>query len=232
MSRRSWTTEKERNDVNDILKVAKIFLFLAPFVDRSRGPRIFDATARDHDMAVLVLLHALQMHERLYAPLEDESIPWEDPPMMIDDVSDSDAQLYFRFRKEHLYLIADKLWPRLSTFFSDDSTRQKVKCNNKNVSPYETGFLMMLFRFSRPVRIRPEMERYFHTRKTKLSNILKTFVKAYYLLALPYLSRVEIWVPRMDLYASLIKEKSQGLVNDVWAFIDVTLWKTCRPFRY
>jgi len=218
--------------VANVIKVAKVFLFVAPFVERNRGPRAYKHSVEGVDTALLVMLLALQLFEKLNESVEDESIPWEDPPLLITNISENDAQLYFRYRKDHLQRIADKLWPRVSTFFSDDSTRMRVKCHNRNVSPYETGILMMLFRFSRPVRIRPEMERYFHTRKTKMSNILKTFYKAFYLLALPYLTRPEIWMSRLQLYADLVYDKSNGAVSNVWGFIDGTLRKTCRPYLY
>jgi len=92
--------------------------------------------------------------------------------------------------------------------------------------------LMVLFRLARPVRLRPEMEKYFHTRKSKISAIIHTFVRALFQVCFPYFISPDIWHSRMPYYAELIAEKSNNAVTTTWSFIDGTLRKTCRPVRF
>jgi hypothetical protein len=89
--------------------------------------------------------------------------------------------------------------------------------------------LLVLFRFSRPRRLRPEMEFYFRFRKSKISAGIKEMVNALYSVANAYLQRPQIFHHRMEYYADCISEKCGRLVNTVWGFIDGTLRRTCRP---
>ena len=89
--------------------------------------------------------------------------------------------------------------------------------------------LLVLFQFSRPRRLRPEMEFYFRFRKSKISAGIKEMVNALYSVANAYLQRPQIFHHRMEYYADCISEKCGRLVNTVWGFIDGTLRRTCRP---
>jgi nuclease HARBI1 len=100
------------------------------------------------------------------------------------------------------------------------------------VVPYETGLLLVFFRFARPRRLRPDMERFFRMRKSKLSGAIWTFTDALYSIALPYLNNPSLFHHRFPFYAQLIYLKSGGAVRGVWGFVDGTLRKTCRPSRF
>jgi hypothetical protein len=125
--------------------------------------------------------------------------------------------------------VADQLWPRLEPFL--EGTKDKLKLENRYTAPYETCLLLTLFRFSRPVRLRPEMEVFFGMRKSHMSVAIAAFSKALYMLAIQYLEDPSIWHARMPYYAQLIFEKC-GLLNNLWGFIDATIRKTCRPYLY
>ena len=167
---------------------------------------------------------------RIYSALEEEDIDFDAPPKMIADVSGSASMLEFRFRKPQLQLIADLLWPRMSLFLDGD--KDNITCSNRYSCPYETGFLLCLFRLSRPRRLRPEMERYFCMRKSQLSACLQTFMEAFYQVSHPYLNSAQRWQPRFELYAQKIRRKSRCEGIRIWGFIDGTLRKTCRPSRF
>jgi hypothetical protein len=162
----------------------------------------------------------------LLAPIQDETIVW-DKSMLISDLNESDAINEFRMRKADLQEVANKLWPKFSAILQGE--KDEVQVRNGYKVPYETGFLILLYRLSRPRRLRPDMEKYFGIRRSRLSAIIATFSEVFYSVALPYLSNPDIFHGHMPYYAELVSEKTGGLVDNVWGFIDGTLRKTCRP---
>jgi hypothetical protein len=111
-----------------------------------------------------------------------------------------------------------------------EGTKESVICRNAYRCPYESGLLLVLYRLSRPRRISPDMERFSHWRKSKVSAVLQTFFAALYAVAKTYLSDPSIFQHRYQFYADLINKKSNAGNNmKVWGFIDGTLRKTCRP---
>ena len=85
---------------------------------------------------------------------------------------------------------------------------------------------------SRPRRLRPEMEQSLKMRKSKLSSIIHTFSAALYKFATPFLNGAILWQHRMPYYAQLIEQKTEGLMDCVWGFIDGTIRKTARPIYH
>ena len=142
-----------------------------------------------------------------------------DPSICISD---------FRFRKNDLQELADRLWPKMALLLNVE--KDAIICANGYSCPYESGLLMVLYRMSRPRRISPDMERFSHWRKSKISAVLQTFFASLYRVAMQYLSDPSIFQHRFQFYADLIsKESNAGLDLKVWGFIDGTLRKTCRP---
>jgi nuclease HARBI1 len=120
------------------------------------------------------------------------------------------------------------LWPRIEQFLCGEK-RSVVFSNGNYSAPYETLLLMVLFRMSRPRRLRKEMESFFGYNKSKISCGIRYMVDAWHSVAVKYLDNPQIFQHRMlPYYAQLIFEKS-GLVKTVWGFIDGTLRKICRP---
>ena len=182
------------------------------------------------DTVDMILEHAIEHADMIYSPLVDPTINFKKPPLLIRDINESDSLLEFRFRQHHLQEMADRLWYKLGPLLN--GTHDKINIRNRYVVPYETGFLMVLYRLARPRRLRPDMERYFSIHMSKISTVLSVFVDAMYEVALPYLSDPSIFQHRFRLYADLINEKSGGAIDKVWGFIDGTVRRTCRPMRF
>jgi hypothetical protein len=75
---------------------------------------------------------------------------------------------------------------------------------------------MVSFRFSRPRRIRPEMESFFGFRRSKMLAGVKETVNALYFVAKPYRRSLQIFTHRMEYYAERVANKCGWLVNPVW----------------
>jgi hypothetical protein len=109
---------------------------------------------------------------------------------------------------------------------------EQIVCGNRYTIPFESGLLILLYRLSRPNRIRPDMEAFFGMRKSKLSSIVLAFTSALYEVANQYLSNPHIFSQRWAFLADLVRVKSNGAVHGVWGFIDGTLRRTCKPSRF
>ena len=90
----------------------------------------------------------------------------------------------------------------------------------------------MLYRYSLPCRLRPDMEKIFGIQKSRLSAIIQSFSEALYQISIPYLTDPTIWHHRMPYYSQLISNKTRGIANNIWGFIDGTMRKTCRPIYH
>jgi len=225
-----WSSVGERQLYYQTIDVAVALMVTAPFIDISSMSKYLD-TAAEHDFAMLFLIHALMIRELILSPIVDTTIDWELDPVIVEDLQESDCLAYFRFRQVHLQHICNLLWPRMYPFLQIHPKLDLIRCKGY-VCPYETGMLMVLYRFSRPVRLRPEMEKFFHTRKSKISAIIYTFVRALFQVCFPYFVSPSIWHSQMPYYAELIQRKSNNAVLTTWSFIDGTLRKTCRPVRF
>ena len=178
----------------------------------------------------MVVLGTVEWAQFTLQPLVDGNIDFLAPPLVVRDINEAESISEFRFRKGHIQELADKLWPKLGLLL--EGTHEAIQVKNNYVLPYETGLLLVLYRFARPRRLRPDMEKFFKMRKSKISAAIATFTEALYELALPYMSDPSIFRHRFRLYADLIFTKSGGAVQNVWGFIDGTLRKTCRPGRF
>ena len=181
------------------------------------------------DITDMLLQHTAEVVADIEGGTEDNTIQWrQHGGLLIQDISEDDAIAHCRFRKRHLQEMADKIWPRVQEYLVGG--KMAVTYDSGNYSaPYESLLLMVLFRFSRPRRIRPEMESYFGFRRSKISAGIKEMVNALYFVAKPYLECPQIFQHRMEYYAERIANKCGWLVDTVWGFIDGTLRKTCRP---
>src|SRR5687767_3617491 len=66
--------------------------------------------------------------------------------LIIDDSSKLECIANFCFRKYHWKFIASWLWPRLVPFLNGE--QDCIRLKNRDLSPYETGLLVLLFRLS------------------------------------------------------------------------------------
>jgi hypothetical protein len=188
-----------------------------------------DTSAESMDTLEFVARHTYDYGSYIYNRFEDPEINWDSPPLKIADMSEAQCLAEFRFRKDHLQLLSNRLWTKMQLYLDGDYDH--IKLENRYKLPFETCLMFLLYRLSVPRRIHPDMEKFFGIRKSKISAALITFVDALYKVALPYLSNPAIFHHRFNLYSKLIFDKSNS-VNNIWGFIDGTLRKTCRPIRY
>jgi hypothetical protein len=178
----------------------------------------------------MVVNYASEYADFLYTPIVDGTIDFNKKHLVIENFNEAQCLDEFRFRKQDLQVIADRLWPKLSLLL--EGTRDKIVVSYGYVVPYETGLLLVLYRLARPRRVRPDMEAFFSMRRSKISATVLTFTNALYEVAVPYFSDPSIFSNRFRLYSDLIYAKSGGAVQNVWGFIDGTLRRTCRPSRF
>ena len=165
----------------------------------------------------------------IHAHIEDPTIEW-DKDIGLHTLSESDCVQEFRFRKVHLRQLIDGLQDKgIFRYLPEGSDALVVKCKNKYHVSFEVGMLVLLYRLARPRRLRPEMERFFGIRKSRLSSIISTFTSALYAFAEPYFDNPAIFHDRMPYYAQLVALKCGNLVDIVWGLIDGTVLKTARP---
>ena len=81
-------------------------------------------------------------------------------------------------RRDNLHHMFSALWPRMRLHLNGHL--ELIRCAYQYSMCYETGFLVLLFRYSRPRRLSPDMEHIFGMRRSKLSAIIQTFSTALY----------------------------------------------------
>ena len=241
MSKRYWNSAGERN----LLRCLGVCSYLG-LVNSAKRARRTNSDLEDEDsegegsedeeeegvrnrvetaVNLLLIAATLMQHAEVHKPIEDTDIEFG-KALVLNDFNESQCLMYFRFKKVHLRKVLTLLWPRLEPNLAGERTR--IFCTNRYRVHYETAMLIMLYRFSRPIRIRPEMESFFGMRKSHISAVLQTITTAMYAVSQPYLNNPGIFRHRMALYARKVYRKCE-LLQNVWGFIDGTLRKICRP---
>jgi hypothetical protein len=122
----------------------------------------------------------------IYKHFEDPNIQWELPPKVIAHMSSTECVNEFRFRKEHLQILANRLWIKMQPHL--DGHFDCIHVKNQYTLPFKTCLMLLFYRISVSRRIHPDMERFFGMRKSKISSAMSTFVDALYEVAMQYLS--------------------------------------------
>ena len=65
----------------------------------------------------------------------------------------------------------------------------------------------------------------FGIQRSCLSAIIQMFLEALYKVAIPYLNNPSIWHNRMPYFAELIQNKTNGIAENIWGFIDAQFTK-------
>ena len=170
-----------------------------------------------------------QLNRKIHSNFADHHVQWG-KCVHIEDLSESECIENCRMRKDYLVILLEKLWPKMHHHLV--GARERITCENRYTVPYDTGMITLLYRYSRPRRLHPEMEMIFGIRKSRLSAIIKTFSEALYNVAIKYMVNPNIWHHRMPYYAKLISNKTGGVATDIWGFIDGTISKTARPIYH
>jgi nuclease HARBI1 len=183
----------------------------------------------DMEDADAMLEEIVAFGRSIYGGVSDGNINFNLPPLHIRDFANRPitCKREFRFEYEHLQSLSDLLWIKMQPYLNGG--KESVRIHGGYSIPFETGFLILLFRMARPRVIVPQMEAFFSMRATKICNAVKTFLGGFHSLARLYLENPAIFQHRFPFYALLIYEKSQFAVSSVWGFIDGTLRRTCRP---
>jgi hypothetical protein len=193
---------------------------------QAKNPVLAAAMAERHQ-AVVVLRAAVK--NDIEGGMEDDTIEWQGKRVIVVDLSEDNAIFHFQFSKKHLQEMFNKLWPRLQQYLAVGSKKTGVIFDDgRYCCPYETLFLMVLFRFAQPRRLRKEIKGYFGLRRSKISAGIIAMVNALHSLAMRYLDNPIIFHGRMAYYAEQSYNKC-GLAETTWGFIDGTLRRTCRP---
>ena len=223
MSSRRWNTKLERTRLAHLIEVTR-FLIEDEQDSSSDDSDSSSSSFVQEALRITLLYDAFLNSSRTQA----QQIQFGHHPLIhhFDDVTTISN---FRFRKDDLQRFADLLWPRLEPHFQ--GTKASIEVKNRYKCPFETGILIILYRFSQPRKIHSDMEAFFGMRRSHICSVIRTFVDALYEFAFRFLNNPALYKPRMQLYASLIQNKI-GIVDNVWGFIDGTLRKTCRPTRH
>ena len=226
MSLRYWNTSYERRELNTLAATTCCLYLHSDICDPGSDSDTEEEEETSVGLPLLFTLATLSKHSNVFSPIEDTSIEFG-RRLTIEDFNESQCVSYFRFRKQHLKEVATALWPRLGL----EGSYKSIKCENRYRCPFETALLILLYRFARPVRLRPEMEEFFGMRIAHISNVICTMVEAMYNLSLPYFSNPGIFAHKMEGYAKKIYDKN-GVLASLWGFIDGTLRKTARPVYF
>lgn len=182
MSRRFFSSCEDRrklNQINNLFSLVMVQQITQSNNDTSDSDAYSSADSDDSEtdnedndnnflaVATGLALTAIQQQHRTMNILEDEGIEFQQNKT-IDDFSDSDCQMYFRFLKCDLQATAIMLWPRLSPYLNSVNPAI-IEVGNRYVTHYETCLCAYLFKLSHASWLRCDAERFFGMRKSKLS---------------------------------------------------------------
>ena len=116
--------------------------------------------------------------------IHDPNIKWG-RQLRLHDISNSECIDNCRMRHDNLQQMFGVLWPKMRLHL--DGHLESIRCAYRYTVCYETGLLVLLYRYSRPRRLSPDMEHIFGMWRLKLSAIIQTFSLALYHVSMPYL---------------------------------------------
>ena len=168
--------------------------------------------ADDDPMLEQLIQATQQLNKQINDAIEDDAINWGSVTT-IQDLSDSDFVSNCHMRKLSLLILADKMWLKFSAILVNDKYR--IKCKNQYTIHYESSLIILLYRYSLPHRLHPDMEKIFGIQKSHLSAIIQSFSEAPYQISIPYMTDPSIWHHRMPYYSQLISNKTRGIATNI-----------------
>ena len=117
--------------------------------------------ANDDPMLEQLVQAAQQLNRQINDCIQDDAINWGNVPT-IQELSESDCVSNCRMRKISLHIFADKMWPKFSAILGNDKYR--IQCKNRYTIHYESGLIILLYRYSLPRCLHPDMEKIFGIR--------------------------------------------------------------------
>ena len=183
----------------------------------------------EDDELLNLVITTQQLSRKIHSNFADHHVQWG-KCVHVDDLSESKSIENCQMRKDDLMILLEKLWPKMHHQLV--GAQERITCENRYRVPYETGMIILLYCYSRPRRLHPEMEMIFGIQKSRLSAIIKTFSEALNNVAINYMVNPNIWHHRMPYYAELISNKTGGVAREIWGFIDGTIRKTAQPIYH
>jgi hypothetical protein len=175
MSLRQWNTLSERIRFQKHIELSYCLLLFKIAVGdddedddddhMSVSSSDLDSSQSSADTVEHVLRQTFDFGNMIYTRFEDPNIDWDSRPPLISDVSDCDCINDLRFRKIHLQEVSEKLWPLMQPHLDGDYDR--IHLQNRYTLPFQTCFMILLYRLATPRRLQPDMERSFAIRKSK-----------------------------------------------------------------
>jgi hypothetical protein len=117
-----------------------------------------DSSESSCDTVEFLLRKTRDYGSYIYKRFEDPNINWDASPPLIFDMSESECNNEFRFRKEHLQIVSKKLWNLMQPHL--EGNYDSIRVENRYTLPFKTCFMFLLYRLSVPRRIQPDMERF------------------------------------------------------------------------
>ena len=109
MSLHYWNTLKERTELKGICATTCVlYMFDTESECSSDSDSDVDEEDRPKDLPLLFTLATLSKYAEVHGALEDTTIQFG-RRLVIDDFNDSQCIMHFRFRKEHLKVVARAL---------------------------------------------------------------------------------------------------------------------------
>ena len=93
------------------------------------------------------LLMIQQQHQRILVNIHDPNIEWG-RHLRLNDISNSEYIDNCRMRRDNLQHMFGVLWPKLQLHL--EGHLESICCAYRYTVCYETGFLVLLYRYSRP----------------------------------------------------------------------------------
>jgi hypothetical protein len=158
----------ERKEFNKLLEICKgalqndVVLLDDPFEDEI------------DDLLFLTAVYGQQISRTM-----ESTVDFTVGPLRVAHLDEVQCVNDFRFRKRDFSNLIDALRLPLSHFLVFCGDTDYVRCRHNYKIPYETGVLLVIFRLARPHRIRSDMERMFHCRRSKICAAFNTFIDVF-----------------------------------------------------
>ena len=117
----------------------------------------------EDDKVLNLVITTQQLSRKINSPFTDHHVQWG-KFIHVDDLSELECIKNCQMRKDCLMILLEKLWPKMHHQLV--GTRERITCVNHYTIPYETSMIILLYHYSRPCQLRPEMEMIFGIRKS------------------------------------------------------------------
>lgn len=115
-----------------------------------------DYLSSDESSICFMSNEIIEYYQTTFVPSESSSFTTQNEIIIADLPNNETTRDEFRFRKDHLQIMADEIWRRFSGLFF--GPKEKNELPQRTYIHYETGLLLCLYRLACPKRIDPDIE--------------------------------------------------------------------------